>query len=61
MLFDVTFSPYENKSSSKYDTRDICIGLVDSFTLLTDELDKIFTMKIGEQFHNQDMRVERIA
>lgn len=48
-------------AASKYTTRDICINLVDRYSLREHELCTIFTLHTDERFENEDMIVVRVS
>lgn len=48
-------------AASKYTTREVCIALVDRYSLREHELCTIFTLQVGEKFENEDMIVERVS
>ena len=47
-------------ASSKYSLRDICVCLVDRYSLTETELATIVTLQVGEEFVNDDMLIRRV-
>jgi len=48
-------------AASKYTLRELCVSVVDRYSLRENELAHIVTMNIGEVFENNDMRVTRVG
>lgn len=47
-------------AASKYTLRELCVSVVDRYSLRENELAHIVTMNIGEVFQNNDMQVTRV-
>lgn len=61
MKFIVRFKIGNRLSTkSKYSMRDICVCLVDRYSLKENEIFTIFTMKVGYVFQNEDMTIEKV-
>lgn len=48
-------------AASKYTLRELCVSVVDRYSLRENELAHIVTMNIGEVFQNEDMQVTRVG
>lgn len=48
-------------AASKYTLRELCVSVVDRYSLTDGELSIIVTMNVGEVFQNEDMQVSRVA
>ena len=48
-------------AASKYSLRELCVSVVDRYSLRDNELVHIVTMNIGEVFQNEDMQVTRVG
>ena len=47
--------------ASKYTLRELCVSVVDRYSLRENELAHIVTMNVGEVFQNEDMQVTRVG
>ena len=47
--------------ASKYTLRELCVSVVDRYSLTDGELSNIVTLDFGEVFENEDMQVSRVA
>jgi len=45
---------------SIYTQKEICVSLVDRYSLTDDEINKIFALKQRGVFENEDMRIQRV-
>lgn len=45
---------------SVYSIRELCISVVDRYSLKEHELATIFTLQVGESFQNGDLTIKRI-
>lgn len=48
-------------AGSKYSLRDLCICIVDQYSLKEHELATIVTLRVGEIFTNEDFTAKRVA
>ena len=46
---------------TKYTLRELCISVVDRYSLTDGELSNIVTLDFGEVFENEDMQVTRVG
>lgn len=46
---------------SRYSPREVCIHLTEAYSLRDREVVRIFTLAVGEEFINEDMKVMRVA
>lgn len=47
-------------AASKYTLRELCVSLVDRFSLTETEICTIVTLQFGESFSNEDMQVTKV-
>lgn len=47
--------------SGRFDLRDICVSVVDSYALTVDEITKIVRLEPGQVFENGDLIVVRVV
>ena len=47
-------------AGSKYSLKDLCVSVVDRYSLSERELCQIVTMQVGETFTNEDLTVQRV-
>ncbi len=45
---------------STYSLRDICVCLVETYSLKEKEIEQIATLTVGSVFANEDMQIKRI-
>ena len=48
-------------AASRYTLRELCISVVDRYSLTETELCTIVTLYVGEKFSNADMEVRKVA
>jgi hypothetical protein len=48
-------------AASRYTLRELCISVVDRYSLTETELCTIVTLHVGEKFSNADMEVRKVA
>lgn len=62
MRFNVQFKIGNRLSSkSRYSIREVCLCLVDTYSLTDREIDKIVHLRKGDHFRNEDMVIERVS
>ena len=46
-------------SGAPYSLRDLCLAIVDRYSLRESELCTIVTLQVGEEWHNEDLLIRR--